>query len=362
MTWVTAAAAARGRPSGEVVIAGVGARVATGVDALTTAMSVRAGKSVVRESRFVDRAGEPIALAWLASMGEALVGRERFVGLAAPALAECARGWAALFAARGHPAPALPLVLAIPAEADPDDPRGGKLLAAVAERSGVAIDAGRSRVVAQGRAGGAAAIEQAAARLAKGEEDAVLVGGVDSWFDPERLEDLDRDRRLHAPGAENGFVPGEGAAFVLLVARRRAGELPRFASVVGAATEREPRPYGSPDPCHALGITIATKRAIAGAAGAKIGWALTDVVFERHRVEEWLYAEGRVQGALAPEYRHDQPLILTGDLGAASAPALVAMACVHFSAGSAPADLALVAAHSDSGERGAILLAAEGAS
>ena len=42
------------------LIAAVGARIATGLDALGTATSIRARKSFVRETRFVDRAGEAI--------------------------------------------------------------------------------------------------------------------------------------------------------------------------------------------------------------------------------------------------------------------------------------------------------------
>lgn len=347
-------------PRGDLVVVGMGARIATGLDALTTAMSVRARKSFVRESRFVDRAGEPIALSFVSSIDDDIVGRERFVTLAAPAMREAIAGWARTrFTSRGQATPAIPLLLATPAEVDASDPRGARLLTALAERSGVAIDPARSKVVAQGRAGGVFAIEQAAARIARGEDDAILVGGVDSYFDADRLEALDAARRLHGPATENGFIPGEGAAFVLLASRRRAGSDVKHASIVGVGTEREPRPFGSPDPCHALGITLAMKRAIAGLGNARIGWALSDVVGERHRADEWLFGSGRIQHHLAPDLQHDTPLLLTGDLGAASAPLLVVLACVGWSTGCAAADLALVAAHSDEAERGALLLASE---
>ena len=57
--------------------------------------------------------------------------------------------------------------------------------------------------------------------------------------------------------------------------------------------------------------------------------------------------------------RHDQPLLKTGDLGAASATTLLVLACVAWETGAAPAPLALVAAHSDGVERGAIVVAEE---
>src|SRR6202012_3322982 len=74
------------------VIAGVGARIATGLDALGAATSIRARKSFVRESPFIDHAGEAIGLALVASIGDTVIGRDRFVALGAPALAEAAAG------------------------------------------------------------------------------------------------------------------------------------------------------------------------------------------------------------------------------------------------------------------------------
>jgi 3-oxoacyl-[acyl-carrier-protein] synthase-1 len=345
--------------SGEAVVVGVGARVAAGLDALQVAMTVRAGKTIVRESRFVDRAGAPIALAWVASIADDVVGRDRLAELAAPALAEATRSWARSFESRGHATPPLPLLLGLPAYADPLDSRGVKLMSAIAERARVPLDLARSKAFAQGRAAGVSAVQAAVERVLRGDDEAILVGGVDTHFDPDRLEELDRDRRLHGPSCENGFIPGEGAAFVLVMAKRRAGDRQRFAQIVGVGTEREPRPFGSPEPCHALGITLALERAPAPAGRAAVGWALTDVVHERHRVEEWLFAAGRLHASLAPELRHDQPLLVTGDLGAASAPLMMVLACMAWSTGSAPAPSAIVAAHSDEAERGAILLSAE---
>lgn len=340
----------------DIAVVGLGARVATGLDALTTAMSIRARKSFVRETRFVDSAGEPIALATLASVSEELVGRDRFVALAAPALTEALGSWRA----RRSPAP-LSLLLAAPSDVDPLDVRGDKLLAALAEASGVAIDPARSRVLPHGRAAGAIALEQAVARLSRGEDEAIVVGGVDSYFDPDRLEALDRVRRLHAPSTENGFIPGEGAAFVVLTPRRLSGTAGSFGGLVSVATEREPRPFGSEEPSHALGMSLAMKKVLAPVRSTRIGWALTDVVGERHRVDEWLFVSGRVQSSLSPDFQHDTPLMITGDVGAASATLLVALACVGWNVGAAPHELALVAVHSDDAERGALLLTSEGA-
>jgi 3-oxoacyl-[acyl-carrier-protein] synthase-1 len=330
------------------LIAAVGARIATGLHALGAATSIRARKSFVRETRFVDRAGEAIGLATVASISEDVVGRDRFVALGTPALRE---------ACDGVTTP-VPLYLAGPTETDPLDTRGTRLLAALAQNA--PIDAAKSRVFPHGRAAGAIAIEQALGRISRGEDEAILVGGIDSYVDPDRLEALDVAMRLHGPQTENGFVPGEGAAFLLLASRRRATA--KLANIVGVGLEKEPRPYGSPEPTHALGITLACKRALASTPGsARIGWALTDVVGERHRVEEWLYAAGRIQQQCTPDLRVDTPLLLTGDLGAASVPLLCVLACMGWKIGTGAGPLALVAGHSDGADRGAVLLRTEDA-
>lgn len=329
------------------VIAGVGARVATGLDALGVVTAVRARKAFVRETPFVDHAGEAVGLATVTSIGDSVVGRDRFVALGAPALAEAAAGVT-------QPAP---LFLAGPVETDPLDARGTRLLAALAAQSRVPLDLAKSRVFPHGRAAGAMAIADAVGIIARGESEAILVGGIDSYFDPDRLEELDRGLRLHGPDTENGFVPGEGAAFLLITSRRRATS--RLANVLGVGLEREPRPYGSKDPSHALGATLACKRALEPARGQKVPWALTDVVGERHRVEEWMFASGRVQQQFTQDLRTDTPLLLIGDLGAASFPLLVVLACMGWKIGTGAGPLALVVGASDTPERGAVLLAAE---
>lgn len=351
------------------VVVSVGARIATGLNALGAATSIRARKSFVRETRFVDRAGEAIGLATLSSIGEDVVGRDRFVALGASALREALAALPSLGLTAANGA-AVPLYLAGPVEVDPLDTRGTRLLASLAQQaqapssSSVAaqapalLDLAKSRVFPNGRAAGTLALEQALGRIARGEDEAVVVGGIDSYFDPDRLEELDVARRLHGPQTENGFVPGEGAAFLVLAGRRRAGAT-RLANVVAVGLEKEPRPYGSPEPTHALGITLACKRALASIGVARVGWALTDVVGERHRVEEWLYAAGRIQKQCTPDLRVDTPLMLTGDLGAASAPLLCVLACTGWKIGASAGPLALIASHSDGPDRGAILLASE---
>ena len=129
------------------------------------------------------------------------MGWERFA-----ALGEAASGQTGRF----------PLIVALPERARPDQSARFEeaLLAELARRSGAAIDLdlGASLTVRADNADFAMALEEAAPRLAAG-APGVLVGGLDSYFDPVVLAHLDEERRLHSEHLDSGFVPSEGAAF-----------------------------------------------------------------------------------------------------------------------------------------------------
>jgi 3-oxoacyl-[acyl-carrier-protein] synthase-1 len=86
---------------------------------------------------------------------------------------------------------------------------------------------------------------------------------------------------------------------------------------------------------------------------------MTDVVNERHRVDEWSYAMARAHEAFDREVVHDQPLLKTGDLGAASAAVLLAIAVTRWESRCAIGDCVLLGLHSDGHERGALLASDE---
>lgn len=343
----------------DAVVVGVGARAPNGLTALQVTMSVRARKMDPRASHLIDKSGEPMATCRLPSIGDHVMGLDRFVALGGPPLTAAAFAWLSADRRRRPASEPLPVIVALPSRRRPGfDPRlEQRLLQGLEARSRVPIDHGRSSLLFGCRGGGVAAFEEALGRLDAGEHEAVLVGGVDSWFDPDALEWLDGELRLHSPSTENGFIPGEGAAFVLLARRGRATSLPRLAQVIAACTASEPRPWGCEEPCLGLGITAAVKRAVApvGPTSRRIPWVMTDVVNERHRVDEWSFAMARAHEALSPDVVHDQPLLRTGDLGAASAAVLLAIAATRWETGCAPGDCVLVGAHSDGPERGALV-------
>jgi 3-oxoacyl-[acyl-carrier-protein] synthase-1 len=348
-------------PQGNVVIAGVGARSSIGLNALQTTMGIRAEVLRPMETRFVDTNGDPVGMCCVSCIDPILTGVGRLKALAIPAMREAAADFLRAERARRGAASPLPLVIAIPEGVVEYSlaKQASHLLTALLEDIPELIDPNNYHEIAGGRAAGVTALGKAMELLGAGAE-AVLVGGVDSYYDPDRLERLADEYRLHGLTTENGFIPGEASAFVLLTHRGRSSALTRYASVLGHAVELEPRPFGSDEPCQALGMTAALRKATSSVgASRRIGWQLTDVVDERHRVDEWQYARTRTFRLFTDEVVHEQPLLLVGDVGAAATSLLMVDASVRWQTGCGLADLALIAVHSDGAERGVALLAGE---
>ena len=249
----------------------------------------------------------------------------------------------------------------------------------ISEASGVPIDGSRSRVLRAGHAGMAFALEAALEEIHRG-APSIVVGAVDSYYHPDVLEWLDAECRLHSIDAENGFIPGEGAAFLRLSpslgrplksrdalaretreeresrARREAREAPVLLRRVETGKE-ETVTTDAPNIGAAM-TGILHNLALSAPHGA-LAWSLTDVNGERHRVREWGLASGR--GAFADNAIHERPVDELGDLGAASGAVLAGLAVELFRAGAAPKTSVVVGLSSEGVERGAFLLSFEGA-
>jgi 3-oxoacyl-[acyl-carrier-protein] synthase-1 len=325
----------------------VGARSSLGLSALQTAMCVRAKKSEPRSSEFLDKRGHSIGVCVTGGLPAALFGYERLVALAAPALIEAAAG-------RGSDAAPIPVALALPEPGRPDDDArfGRKIFEDLAAATGLPIDAARSVAVRAGNAGGALAIEAAASMLAAG-APAALVGGVDSYYHPDVLRWLDEECRLHSIEAENGFVPGEAAAFLLLSRPAAPRGARPLASLQHVMTDRE-ETAASDEPNIARAMTQIVKSVADRIKEKPIPWVLTDINGERHRVREWTRVEAR--GSIGKATAHDRFAEDLGDIGAAFGPVLAAIACIYWQSGCAPARSAVVALHAEGAPRGAFLL------
>lgn len=344
--------------SREIHVVALGAWTPVGRTAASAAAAVRAGISRIQEHpEWVDAAAEPLYGAFDPTLSGDLQGGPRLLELT-----RCGLLSLAAELPRALPAAAPSLLLALP------EPRPGWTSAdddAVLEglRPLELPQLGRPRVAAvlRGHAGGLQAIEQAAQRIRDGREPVCIVGGADSYWQPQTLAWLSREQRLRVTGARSGFFPGEASGFVLLAsdaARRQLG-LPSLALLRAAHSHVEAVRVGSDEDCLGVGLAELLSRVAASglAAGERIDELYGDLNGERYRTDEWGFALLRAAGSFRdPTASIHIPADAWGDVGAASGPLFVALASRAWARGYARGPLALAFAGSDSGARAAVLL------
>jgi 3-oxoacyl-[acyl-carrier-protein] synthase-1 len=340
----------------QAVIVGVGARSPLGLNATQTAFSLRVGLPAMREAPLVDSEGERITMCFLPTIDPHLTGPARGFELAQPALAEALRPISGL--------KTLPLrvrmALAVDEYVDAmtaaslvnrlDDPI--KLFAAEFEQT----------ISTRGPAGGAYLLHDILEGFAANRFDLAILGGIHTDYDPARIAELDRTKRLFCPPADLAAVlPGEAAAFVMLVqpllARRMGWEV--FAGIVGVATGFEQaRPDNDASAFRATGLTAAMRTVLAPLDDQKLraGWVLSDLGFEPYRHFEQQAALTRTQRWFCEPQQLDNPAQRMGNLGAATVPLHLAIACKGFEHACAPHHVVLSTAGSDGGERAATVI------
>jgi 3-oxoacyl-[acyl-carrier-protein] synthase-1 len=297
------------------------------------------------ESALASAAGEAITGAFLPTIDDAIVGAERVAILAEPPLREAA---AKLDGLR------IEAMIAVD-EGAPMEP-----LASVAKR---ALPGADVKVEPAGEAALASWIPAAAQALAARRVDAVILGGAHSDHDPAIVAALEAGGRLFSRDTLDARIPGEAAAFVVLMRAFDAAArgLAPMARVLGHGQGRErARPDNDVSAYEALGLTAAVREATAPLErdGRTAGWLLTDLTFEMWRQEEWQSVWVRSQKVIGAPWLIESPAQRIGFLGAAALPLFVVMTSMAWSHGHAPSPLALALAGSDSGARAALALGA----
>jgi 3-oxoacyl-[acyl-carrier-protein] synthase-1 len=346
-----------------VEIVAIGARTPVGLRAETSAAAVRAGISRVREHPFlIDLQGEPRRLAYDARIETTRFGRERVVALGASALAETIDKLDAdeSFAKLDR----VPVLVAVP-ETRPgfDEAAAQRTLTGLAEALSGRAQQLSFEVCGRGHAGSLRGIEQARALITARRCELCLVGGVDSYLEPDTLDDLESARRLKVEGVRSGFFPGEGAAFMAFsgpgIARRLG--IPVLASCVGERTASEARVIDGEEEVLGHGLAAAILGAASGLRLPEeaVDFTYCDLNGERYRADEWAFAVLRAHAVLG-DTAFEAPADCWGDVGAASGVLGCVLAVRAWVRGYAPGRRALVWAGSDRGLRGAAILEAPG--
>ncbi|MDI3284252.1 hypothetical protein [Polyangium sp. 15x6] len=327
----------------------VGARTPIGLDSRQTGFLLRAGFPAMAEAPLADSAGEAITMGFVPTIDPRIVGPERLVLLARPAFEEAA----------------LPLgdtktLVYFTLDEGYDEARAAAWELSTLVRR--ALPAATVEVVPRGEAALGALLPAALRALESRETDAVVLGGVHSDYDVATIRALEESGRLFSPDNLDARIPGEAAAFFVLMrdpdARRRG--LSPLARVLGVGSGRErARPDNDAPAYEAFGLTAAVQQAAVPLVrtGAKAGWMLTDMTGEMRRLDEWQAAFVRAQDALESPYFIDSPAQRIGYLGAAAIPLFVVVAATAWEHGYAPSPVVMAIAGSDGGERAAVVLA-----
>lgn len=346
----------------DIVIVSAGVVSPIGLSLAETAAAARARVARLHEIAWMDRRFEPFIVGTVPDDGLPELAPElaelplhyreaRMLRLAHVALEEA-------LAPLGGGAESIPLLLGLPEQHTtlPLQPR--TFLQRLAQQCSDTLDVERSVAAPRGRAAGLMALREAGARLARGDSDFMLVGGVDSLVDLYVLGTLDLEGRIRNEVNSDGFSPSEGAAFLLLAratTARERGLLP-LAGVLGAASGMEAGHLYADDKYlgEGLAATFATLLAEAPPP-APIGSVYCSFNGERYWAREFGVARLRQSKAFESEHQMEHPAECFGDLGSAHGPALAALAAHGVRHGYRRAPC-LVYASSDHGDRAASLL------
>jgi 3-oxoacyl-[acyl-carrier-protein] synthase I len=226
------------------------------------------------------------------------------------------------------------------------------------ERVGLELDTAASRIFPLGRAAALVALEQALCAMSADPERPILVGGVDTYLDLRLLATLGSEGRVHGPRVMDGFVPGEGAAFLWIQATSNS---PNHAGtrIEAAASAMDPgHRYGS-EPARGEGLAEAVEalRNQLPTSSEPVTTIFAGLNGESFEAKSWGVARLRHKDFFAPQASLEHPADCCGDTGAATGAIFTAMADAALSKGhrSGPA---LIWAASDHGSRGCALVTA----
>jgi 3-oxoacyl-[acyl-carrier-protein] synthase-1 len=353
-------------PDERVALVGVGMITAVGLTTAETAASARAGTMRFAASQFHDKEFDRFVLAEVpddglpvlpdgAGVGRTTARERRMIRLALPALAECI----APLRSRGVAGP-LPLCLALP-ELETTLPVDRPVfLSRLAAHARGVVEPQLSDASHTGRAGGLVAVGQAVAAIRAGQAEFVLAGGIDTYCDAYVLSTLDLEQRVKSAANVDGFIPGEGAAFLLFArptAAAAAGVAP-LAYVSPVVTGFEAGHLYSDEPYRGDGLASTLARLVAvSVLEAPVAEVFSSMNGESYWGKEWGVAFIRNRAAFHPGHGMHHPAEYFGDTGAACGPIMVGLAAVGMRA-SYRRSPALVYGSSDRGPRAVVVVSA----
>lgn len=324
---------------------------AVGLSAPASCAAIRCAIDNFQETRFIDQGGE-WQIAASVPLEEPWRGRSKLVKMAARAIAE------SLETVPGLDCADTPLLLGI-AELDRpgrSDGLDNSLLHDIERELGVQFHAA-STLIPRGRVSAAVALLNARRLIHEGGHRHVLIAGVDSFLNATTLSAFEQRQRLLTSRHSNGFIPGEGAAAVVVGAPARQHEEQLICIGLGFGLEKA-TVEADDIPLRADGLTQATQAALKDAKCAMehMDYRLADISGEQYYFKEAALALSRTLRVLKNDFDIWHPADCIGECGAAIGPAMLAVALTASRKGYGEGPNVFYQLGNDAGERAVALL------
>ncbi len=340
-----------------VSIVGMGALTSVGLNAPATAAAVRAGISGFADHPYmINQEGDPYVVAMVPSINEVIFGTQRFIDLTIPAIEEALYPLNNLHKNFGQ----IPVIIGLPEVRPglPDDLQK-KLADRVKE-----IDSDGSFFIKdaitllKGHSAGLMALEKGSKLVLDRTSEFCIIGGVDSYIDPDTLEWIEDNEQLHKPSNAWGFVPGEAAAFCLICSGDTAHKykLPVKAQLVTVSTASEKNRIKTETVCIGQGLTQAVRNTIQTLPEKRqVDYTICDQNGEAYRADEFGFMLCRLSEHFIDPSDYMAPADCWGDVGAASGPLFINLITAAAEKGYSKGPNTLLWTSSEGGERTAAI-------
>lgn len=202
-------------------------------------------------------------------------------------------------------------------------------------------------------------MSEAERRLSSGEAEVVVVGGVESYIDPRTIEWLEEKRLLKCTSNRFGFIPGEAAVFCLLTTDAFAAkkEWPIKARIRAISSAHETALPGSNIQATGKALTQVLRDVLTALPEEEsIAEIFCTLKGLRQEAEEHAYSLPRIGRYLDKPGEFLSVAGYWGDVGTASAPALIAYAMEKAALRNEKGSYNLIFTQSPGGSRSAALL------
>jgi 3-oxoacyl-[acyl-carrier-protein] synthase-1 len=335
---------------GPIYIRAVGMACPVGLGWRAACAAIRAGIDRKQELPYLDNQHRPVTGSFLGSLDMSMTAEQRWLHLLAHALADVAAAQAT------EKLGVMPLILALPADANGRAPDVATLTGELSGRLGFTIEPRRVRVVTQGALGGYQAIAMARDILRQGPHPACLVAAADSLVHARALLALSEQRRLLTEDNSDGVIPGEAAACLMLTSRAAQA----LAVVRGLGFAEEHALPDNDTPLRGDGLAAAARAALAeaGLGIHETDFRLSDAAGESYYFKEQALVLLKLLRQRKAKFPLWQCADALGDTGAAAGLCGLATAIAGFCRGYAPGPRAIGFVGNIRGQRASLVLEA----